>query len=294
MDTVAHETVASTDLLAALIDALPELGRVHAPCSATYRLLLDIARREVSRFGSESCRPASFGPFGRLDFPFVTMGATSSINLFDLDELILFAFYWQNRQQYQTAADIGANLGLHSFVMARCGFEVRCYEPDPNHFSLLRKNLKRNNCTNVKAIQAAVSSEQGQEEFVRVLGNTTGSHLAGAKAAPYGPLERFPVTLESIHPILEWADFVKIDVEGHEKEILLATRKEQWLNTDAMVEIGSRDNAFAIFEHMRRQRVNLYAQKKNWKRVETIEDMPYSYRDGSLFMTANERGPWAQ
>ena len=69
-------------------------------------------------------------------------------------------------------------------------------------------------------MQAAVSSKQGQEEFVRVLGNTTGSHLAGAKPAPYGPLEMFQVTLESIHPILEWADFVKIDVEGHELGVI--------------------------------------------------------------------------
>lgn len=61
-----------------------------------------------------------------------------------------------------------------------------------------------------------------------------------------------------------------------------------------MVEMGSRDNASAILEHMRRQGVNLYAQKRNWERATTIEDMPYSYRDGSLIMTANDHGPWAQ
>ena len=227
MDAVTHEIAEPSDLLGVLIEALPEMAHVHAPGCAPYRLLAELARREVCRFGADSPRPVSFGPFGPLDFPFVCMGATSSLNLFDLDELILFAFYWRNRQRYRKAADIGANLGLHSFVMARCGFEVRGYEPDPNHFTLLRENLKRNNCRSVKAMQAAVSSKQGQEEFVRVLGNTTGSHLAGAKPAPYGPLEMFQVTLESIHPILEWADFVKIDVEGHEREILLATRRKQ-------------------------------------------------------------------
>src|SRR5574341_904869 len=82
--------------------------------------------------------------------------------------------------RYRRARDIGANLGLHSIVLARCGFEVKAFEPDPWHFGLLKDNLAANRAR-VEAIPAAVSTADGEAQFVRVLGNTTGSHLAGSK-----------------------------------------------------------------------------------------------------------------
>src|SRR5690606_22991553 len=110
-------------------------------------------------------------------------------------------------------ADIGANLGLHSIILERCGCKVRAYEPDPAHFQLLSDNLASNACERIQSIQAAVSIAAGEQEFIRVLGNTTGSHLVGAKPSPYGELERFPVRLTPIGPIVEWADLLKVDAE---------------------------------------------------------------------------------
>ena len=40
---------------------------------------------------------------------------------------------------------------------------------------------------------------------------------------------------------------IKIDIEGHEAEVLRSTSKEDWLKTDAMVEVGSESNAEIIF-----------------------------------------------
>jgi FkbM family methyltransferase len=220
------------------------------------------------------------------------MGSVDSLNLFDIDELILFCFYWHNRDRYHRAADLGANLGLHAIVLSRCGFEVRAYEPDPTHFALLKRNLGLNGCANVRAIGAAVSRCAGSMEFVRVLGNTTSSHLAGAKPSPYGDLERFPVPVEALAPLLEWADLVKMDVEGHEAEILLGTTPEQWRRTDAVIEIGSPANASAVFEHFRGSAVRLFAQKGGWRAVDDLSAMPTSYRDGSLFLTCQDAMPW--
>lgn len=277
-----------------LFGSLPLLKDHHAPGSPVYALLQKVARMDVERaFGGEEPAVQEFRPFGEIVFPYHKMGAVDSLNLFDIDELIIFSFYWVNRMRYSRVLDVGANLGLHSIVLSRCGFEVQAFEPDPRHFAILEENLARNGCANVRPSCAAVSSRTGMHEFVRVLGNTTGSHLSGAKPNPYGELERFPVRVESIVPLLNWAELMKLDAEGHEAEILRATTPDQWRRTDAIVEVGSQENAAAIFDHFGGRGVHLFSQKNNWRRVKEIADMPVSHLDGSLFITSREDVPWA-
>jgi FkbM family methyltransferase len=276
-----------------LITLLPSLTAFHAPASPLYAFLANIAHAEVTlRFGPDSRAPQGLEPFGSLVFPYQRMGAIDSTDLFGLDELILFALYWANRSRYHRVLDIGANLGLHSIVLERCGFEVRSFEPDPQHFRLLAENLHVNGSSRVQAVNAAVSSEDGRVEFVRVLGNTTSSHLAGSKAHPYGDLERFPVDVAAIAPLMSWADFVKLDVEGHERQIVCATTTADWTSTDMVLEIGSPENAEAVYRHCGQLGLRLFAQKLGWKAVSSLEDMPKTYRDGSLFISAHTWGPW--
>lgn len=221
------------------------------------------------------------------------MGTVDSLNLFDIDELIILSFYWANRGRCKRVLDLGANLGLHSIILSRCATEILAYEPDPQHFELSQRNLLSNKCTNVRPVNAAVSSKPGEMEFIRVIDNTTGSHLAGSKANPYGPLEKFPVQVEAIQPLIEWADLIKLDVEGHESEVLLATSRENWSNTDALIEVGSEDNASAIYEHFTTIGVRLFSQKTNWQLVRSIDDMPTSHHQGTLFATCKRRMPWS-
>ncbi|MEA1960386.1 MAG: FkbM family methyltransferase [Bacillota bacterium] len=231
-------------------------------------------------------------PFGELIFPYHKMGTVDSLNLFDLDELIIFSFYWKNRNRYKKVLDIGANLGLHSILIKKCGYEVSCYEPDPTHFNVLEKNFNLNNITDINKFNKAVSSKSGEMEFVRVLGNTTGSHLAGSKANPYGELEKFFVEVVEIRSLLKDVDLVKMDVEGHEKEVLLCTKTDDWTNTDALIEIENTNNAQAIYKHFRGMELRLFAQKINWKEVKKVEDMPTSYREGTLFVSCKKEMPW--
>jgi len=276
-----------------LMLTLPTIEDRHAPGSPLYELLKLVARQEVeSRFSSVERREQDFAPFGKIIFPYYKMGAIDSMDLFGLDELIIFSYYWANRNRYRRVVDIGANIGLHSFVLNRCGFTVRSFEPDPTHFGILQNNLDANGCDRVEAIQAAVSESDGEAEFIRVLGNTTGSHLAGSKESLYGDLEKFIVRIEAIGPLMDWTDFLKIDAEGHENTILSATKAEQWDQCDAMVEVGSEKNAAVIFEQFQEYGVNLFAQKLNWGRICHLEEMPTSYRDGSLFISKKEHMPW--
>jgi FkbM family methyltransferase len=280
-------------LLGELLRSLPDLKEYHSPGCNVYSFLRTIARGVVLDLFCESRKGAvSVEPFGELVFPYERLGNVDSTNLFDLDELIVFSFYWRNRCLYRRALDVGANLGLHTIIMNRCGFHVTAFEPDPLHFRLLKRNLAMNLCSSVETVNAAVSSKNGNMEFVRVLGNTTSSHLAGSKTNPYGELDRIFVDVVSVRDVLGKADLVKLDVEGHEGEILTATVEDDWKNLDALVEIGTGNNARIVFEHMQSIGVNLFAQKLNWQKASSVEHVPTSYREGMVFLSVKDKMPW--
>jgi FkbM family methyltransferase len=281
-----------TTPLASLIEALPALNGSHAPGTPLYSYLGRSARDYVNQLFAGEDAVAELPPFGELDFPYFSMGAVDSLNLFDLDELIIFSFYHARRGQYRRALDIGANIGLHSIMLGRCGLEVRSFEPDPVHFAQLSRNCRANGIESGELVNAAVSAKEGSAEFIRVKGNTTGSHIAGSKSDPYGELDRFPVRIVPIAEHLAWADFVKLDAEGHEKEIILATSPSDWFGKDAMVELSSAENASAILEFFQASPVRLFSQKTNWGEVSTLEQMPFTHHDGSLFIAGTGRGPW--
>jgi FkbM family methyltransferase len=280
-------------LLTNLISALPTVAREHVPGSSLYALLRQVARAEVEKlFSGTGEEPHVFGPFGPIVFPYFNMGAVDSLDLFGLDELIIFSFYWANRHRYKHVVDAGANIGLHSLVMSCCGFQVTAFEPDPKHFELLSRNMALNHCSSVEIRNAAVSSTDGELEFIRVVGNTTGSHLAGSKANPYGELQRFPVPVHAIGPFLKRADLLKMDVEGHEKQIVLSTCREDWMNTDAMMEVQCPENAAALYEHFSKLKISMFSQKSGWQKVRALRDLPTSHREGSLFVTCGAEMPW--
>jgi FkbM family methyltransferase len=279
-------------ILNQLLDALAESPPLHAPATAFYRLCKTTARTAMQDlFSSVERIDREFGPFGTLSLPYTKMGAIDSVDLFGLDELIIFAFYHANRSRYRCALDIGANLGLHSIVMARCGFAVKAFEPDPWHYRLLTENLQANGAGTVEPHPAAVSTADGEAQFVRVLGNTTGSHLAGSKDS-YGEKEHFTVPTRAVRSLFEWADFAKIDAEGHERELLLTTTASLMQNLDIMVEIGNAGNAQAVFQHFHSIGIGMYAQKIGWNRVGSMAEVPTSHREGSLFISAKPAMPW--
>uniref|UniRef100_E6VHF4 Methyltransferase FkbM family n=1 Tax=Rhodopseudomonas palustris (strain DX-1) TaxID=652103 RepID=E6VHF4_RHOPX len=282
---------APDQILADIIAALPELARHHAPGGAAYTALASAARSAVVALFGRGGRDVRFGPFGPISFPYHRMGAVDSLDLFGLDELILFSFYWQNRGRYRRVADIGGNIGLHSLIMARCGFAVETYEPDPEHVALFQANMRANGVTTVHVNEAAVSAQAGEAEFLRLRGNTTGSHIAGAKLDPYGEIDRFKVRLAAFDDIAAKADFAKIDAEGHEAVIITSLPRERWATIDVMLEIGSDANAAAIFDYARSAGVHLFTQKTGWRRAETLADLPTSYKQGSAFLTAGDAIP---
>jgi FkbM family methyltransferase len=279
-------------ILGDILESLPLIKQHHNHETSLYRLFEKAARQEAERIFDSTYpeQEKTLGHLGNISVPYFNMGAVDSLDLFGLDELILFAYYWVNRKRYRKVLDIGANIGLHSVILAKCGYQVSLFEPDPTHFSKLQEILTGNRIHNVEMHQAAVSDRSGEVEFVRVLGNTTSSHIAGCKQ-PYGQLERFQVPVFDIRELIRSVDLIKMDVEGHEATIIEATKSADWDHTDAVIEVGAPDKAQAIFNHLRSIKVRAFSQKIGWGEVKMLEDMPFSYKDGSLFVSKKSSMP---
>jgi len=84
-----------------------------------------------------------------------------------------------------------------------------------------------------------------------------------------------------------------MDIEGHERYVLPKTTAKLWEKTDAIVEIENTENANIVYQHFGKMNsVNLFSQKNNWDTVEKLEDMPTSYKEGSLFISSKSKMPW--
>lgn len=115
----------------------------------------------------------------------------------------------------QTVVDIGANIGYYTLIMARLvGPEGRviAFEPDPNNFDILKKNIEMNGYKNVTLYQKAVSQESGN---IQLYFNRHGS-ISRTFDAGDGreKMEVGAVKLDDV--VKERVDFIKIDIEGAE------------------------------------------------------------------------------
>jgi FkbM family methyltransferase len=282
------------DRFANLFEFLADHPQHHARGTSFYQFVegLTTPAFHEAKAAFETGQKITLAELGPITLPYEKMGAIDSIDLFGLDELLMFSFYYRNRERYERAADIGANIGLHSVLLSLCNFKVEAFEPDPEHHAKLVRNLELNNITSCTAHKAAVSDKDGTMQFVRVLGNTTSSHLAGAKANPYGELEHFDVAVKEIKAIAERVDLFKIDAEGHEAVILKGLPIEVWQRVDAFVEIGTAENARLVYDYFAGTAINIFSQKLGWARAESVEGLPSSYKEGGVFISAKQVMPW--
>jgi FkbM family methyltransferase len=112
-------------------------------------------------------------------------------------------------------ADCGANHGLTGMLFAKCvgtSGKVVGFEPNPSNASIARRNACMNGIHNFEVREVAVGVTKGTVRFVPDMNGYVTTAAIGAVRVPQ-------VTLDDEFP--ERApDLVKIDVEGHELEVL--------------------------------------------------------------------------
>ena len=126
-------------------------------------------------------------------------------------------------------ADLGGHKGIFAvFAATRAkGVKVFSFEPSPENFALLTSNVQRNQLTNVKAFNVAVSNRDGEstlhitpEAWSNTLLEGAGSRSAGDVQVETWSLSRVLRTIGS--PV----DLVKMDIEGMEYQALLSCPPE--------------------------------------------------------------------
>lgn len=115
----------------------------------------------------------------------------------------------------RVAVDIGAHVGLWSHPLSHLFTWVECFEPMPEHQECWRQNMiQRHNAT---LHPVAVGAYASPVRMVQPRGNTGNSHVVGVYGDPT-PDSVPMVTLDSF--ALPHVDFIKIDCEGYEVNVL--------------------------------------------------------------------------
>lgn len=119
--------------------------------------------------------------------------------------------------------DVGAHYGYFSLLVCNSNpaCDVIAFEPVPENFEILNRNLELNHYENATAINKAVSNQEGQMRFNICAASDNCGFIEHPDAPRLRELEVDAITLKSILdenpeiPIL-----IKIDTEGHEIEVL--------------------------------------------------------------------------
>jgi len=118
-------------------------------------------------------------------------------------------------------ADIGANAGFYSLLLARCvgaTGHVWAFEPDAVNFAMLQRNVEANGYSNITMNRKAVGAASGQDRLY-VSDIHTGDH----RTYPSEPREAVPievVALDDYFPAEQRIDLIKMDIQGSEGKAL--------------------------------------------------------------------------
>jgi len=126
-------------------------------------------------------------------------------------------------QEGMVAVDIGANIGYYSLLAAslvgKTG-KVYAFEPEPQNYTLLIRNVNANGYTNIEAHQKAVSHSAGK--MALYLGTQSGTHsLFGVRGTTTQSVMVDLVSLdEFFKERTKNVDIIKVDVQGAEMDVL--------------------------------------------------------------------------
>ncbi|MEH6446452.1 MAG: FkbM family methyltransferase [Oceanospirillaceae bacterium] len=200
----------------------------------------------------------------------------------ELDDLIT-----KYQVSFGTAIDVGANIGLISLPLSKRFCKVVSFEPDPNNFRVLKKNLSLNQSVNIKIHQVAVGDSPKKMELSvnRVIDgegmiNTGLSSLCEKNRIYSKKLVKVDVVViddycsnNGIHDL----DFLKIDTEGYEYFTLLGA-----IETIK----SSLPTIFYEFSLILDARMGVENRKKSFKLLHDLGYIHY-YLNGSLYKKMN-------
>ena len=119
--------------------------------------------------------------------------------------------------------DVGAHIGSFSIMAARSAYKVLAFEPEPNNYRMLKKNMELNHLENMSIFEVAVSDISGYQDIYTYQGGSSADYSLYKREITNIKTGRIrTISVEDIirREDLPRIDFLKLDCEGAEHDIL--------------------------------------------------------------------------
>src|SRR5262245_15455711 len=125
-------------------------------------------------------------------------------------------------------ADIGANIGLTAILFSSFAHKVFAFEPSPTTYSILLDNLAKANVTNVEPINLGLGTKRESLTITFARNNRSGGYVSN-KIRPNKDHVTEEIQLDTLDRYFADCEikpnFLKIDVEGFEQNVIEGGRK---------------------------------------------------------------------
>jgi len=193
----------------------------------------------------------------------------------------------------RNCVDAGACWGVYSFLMSKLVSEVHAFEPNPKIFKILKRQMPKN----VSVYPYALSNTSGSSDL-RIPKGRRGYSNQGASLSSVKPMDQFDslaIQTKKLDDMdINNVGFLKIDVEGFEKEVLEGA--SQLIKSDRpsmIIEIEEKHNQIPIEEciadverygyktlFLNRNKLHLFNQfdaELNHRKAPTREDYVFNF-----------------
>ncbi len=134
------------------------------------------------------------------------------------------SYYFETDSKKPKIIDCGGNIGMSVlfFKYLYPEAEITVFEPSPEIFNFLEKNIEQNNLKNVKLVQAALYKKSGTMPLFSFAERQGGGGSTTVKGVITSKTKRHPANEESVPAVVlseyitEPIDFLKLDIEGSE------------------------------------------------------------------------------
>ncbi len=141
-----------------------------------------------------------------------------------------------------TVCDIGASIGNHSVFFGKVlgAKQVLAFEPQPNVYATLCRNLELNGLTDALAYNCLVGAKSGRGDVVRFNARNLGNTAYAASNDGAVPMVALDDLMDGDE--MKSLGFVKIDADGMQMDILQGAKKILKARKPALwIELGRRD-----------------------------------------------------
>jgi FkbM family methyltransferase len=200
-------------------------------------------------------------------------------------------------QKNSIVIDVGANIGWYTLQYARyvgSTGKIFAFEPVKENFQLLKKNISKNGYENIIPINKAVSNEVSTVKME--LSDRIGDHriVNDVDSTDKTIIEVDCTTLDNSFPHNTKIDFLKIDAEGQDLNVLLGAKR--LIDENPQIVIFVEFNPFLLrqnniepiklLEFLESHNFQIYDEEKNPSQQSLVSEL-IKYDDGKSYSLTN-------